>query len=365
MLMLFLKEIRHRWMIHVLIVLLMAFIVSILVVQSSLNASAEGKIKELTHELGQGMLVVPEGTDLEAFYSMKYGPQVMPDDYDERVKNSPLRKHAGMTEAKLYGNINIKGADLIIVGDKKKFPSFAVSGHTSVAMGSGAAKSLGLKRGDTLDIMGTKFGVVGVIDPPPKGYDMALFMPLAAAQSLLDKPGKINALHLGGCWCKLDIPAFAAEVEATLPGTMGITIDGMAKAQTEINSLMEKYSLLLWIVGTLLVTGSIAFLIFYMVRKGEREIGLLLSIGLSPSRIIIKNIAVAILTAVTGVLIGYMLSVPLMSWFGKTVMRISLDPSWQYFSHFITGSLVIALVASSLPSWLVTRIDPTKLMREE
>ncbi len=360
-----LKEVRHRWMIHLLIVLLMAFIVSILVVQSSLNASAETKINELTHDLGKGMLVVPEGTDLESFYSMQYGPQTMPDDYGERIKNSSLRKHAGMTEPRLYGNITVQGTDLIMVGEKKQFPAFGMPDHAPMAIGSGAANSLGLKRGDTIEISGTKFGIIGVIDPPPKGYDMALFTPLAAAQKVLDRPGKINALNLGGCWCKLDIPAFAAQVEDTLPGTMAITVDGMAKAQTEINSLMERYSVLLWIVGTVLVTGSMAFLIFYMVRKGEREIGLLLSIGLSPLRIIIKNIVIAIITAVTGVITGYMLSVPLMSWFGKTVLRISLAPSWQYFTHFVVGSLIIALIASSVPSWLVTRLDPTRLMREE
>jgi len=365
MLRLLIKEVRHRWIIHMLTVLLMAFIVAILVVQSSLNTSAEDKINELTHKLGQGMLVVPEGTDLESFYSMRYGPEVMPDDYGERIKNSPLRKHAGMTEPRLYGNITVEGTDLIIIGENQQFVPFGKADHVPAVIGVGAARVLGLRSGDILEVQGTKFGIVKVLDPPPKGYDMGLFVPLNTAQGILGKPGMINALNLGGCWCKLDIPAFAAQVENTLPGTMAITIDGMAKAQTEINSLMERYSLLLWIAGTVLVAGSIAFLIFYMVRKGEREIGLLLSIGLSPIKIILKNISMAIIIALVGVLLGHIMSIPLMSWFGKAILRISLAPSWQYLPHFLAGSLMIGLIASSVPSWLVTRLDPTSLMREE
>jgi ABC-type antimicrobial peptide transport system permease subunit len=128
---------------------------------------------------------------------------------------------------------------------------------------------------------------------------------------------------------------------------------------------MERYSILLWIVGGILVIGSIIFLIFYMIRKGEREIGLLLSIGLSPKRIIIKNVLISIISTVTGVMFGHFLSLPLMSWFGKALMRVSLVPSWQYLPHFVSVSVAIALIASSLPSLLVTRMDPTKLLREE
>ncbi len=365
MFMLFLKEVRHRWMIHSLIILLMSFIISILVVQSSINSSAEEKIKDLTHELGRGMLVVPQGTDLTSFYEMQYGPQVMPDDYGDRIKASPFAQHAGKVSPRLYGNITVNGTGLVLVGYKGRVQRSPNAGSKAVSIGKGAAESLGIKAGDSIDIKGNQFRIAGVMDPPPKGYDMAVFMPLNEAQGILEKPGKINALHLGGCWCKLDIPAFAANVEKTLPGTMAITVDGMAQAQMQINDIMKRYSVVLWIVGTVLVVGSIVFLILYMIRKGEREIGLLLSIGLSPNRIITKNIVIAVVTAMTAALIGHVMSVPLMSWFGRSFMRISLVPSWDYLPQFLSAAFLIALISSSLPSWFVTRLDPTRLLREE
>jgi ABC-type antimicrobial peptide transport system permease subunit len=234
-----------------------------------------------------------------------------------------------------------------------------------IAIGSGVASGLGLKTGDTLDVNGVTLRVFRIINPPPKGYDMAIFVPLNVAQRVLNKQGKINALHMGGCWCEMDVAAFAGKVETTLPGTMAITIDGLAKAQIGINSVMKRYSVVLWIAGAILAVGSIVFLILYMIRKGGREIGILLSIGLSPGRIVVKNIMISVITAVAGAVLGYVLSFPIMSYFGKVFMRIQLVPTWEYLPHFVAASLVVAIIAASFPSWYVTRLDPTKLLREE
>jgi ABC-type antimicrobial peptide transport system permease subunit len=365
MLMLLLKELRYRWIISLLTVLLMAFIISVLVIQTSLNSSAEEKINDLSHNLGRNMLVVPKGTDLESFYMMNYGPEVMPENYRDRIRSSSLGKHVSQLLPRLYGNVTVQGTNLILIGQKMGRSRFRSPGEDRIAVSSGTAKSLGLSVKDTLEIKGNKLRVVNIIDPPPKGMDMAVFVPLSVAQNILGKPGMINALHMGGCWCELDVAAFAGKIENILPGTMAITIDGMAKAQQEIIEVMERYSAVLWAVGAILATGSIFFLIIYIIYKGSREIGLLLSIGLSPKRIIFKNIIVSVITAISGACIGYFLSIPLMKYVGLKFMRISLAPSWELLPYFVAASLVVAFIAASFPSWYITRLDPTKLLREE
>jgi ABC-type antimicrobial peptide transport system permease subunit len=365
MLILLLKELRHRWVVSLLTVLLMSFIISVLVIQTSLNSSAEDKINELSHNLGRNMLVLPEGTDLENFYMMDYGPEVMPEEHIQRLRASSLGRHVSQLSPRLYGNVTVRGTDLIIVGQKFSGPKYGNFRKDFIAVSKGTAQSLGLSVNDTLDIAGNKLQVFRIIDPPPKGMDMAVFVPLSTAQKILRKPGKINALHMGGCWCELDVPAFAAKIEKILPGTMAITIDGMAKAQQEIIGVMERYSTVLWVVGSILATGSIFFLILYTIYKGSREIGLLLSIGFSPGRIIMKNISVSVITALTGACTGYLLSIPLMKYVGIKFMRVSLGPSWDLLPYFLAASLIIAFIAASFPSWYVTRLDPTKLLREE
>jgi ABC-type antimicrobial peptide transport system permease subunit len=361
---LFLKELRHRWVIHLLAVALLACIVSILVVQSSINKSAEEKINELSHNLGKSMLVVPKGTDLEQFYSMKYGNEVMPDDMDQKIKNSPLGEHVTMVEPRLYGNISVKGTNLILVGHKTETSS-APGNVDSAVVGGAAAQRLGLSRGDSLDVGDTTLNVSKILNPSPKGFDMALFVPLRTAQKILNRPGEINALYMGGCWCEMDVATFASQVENTLPGTMAITVEGMAKAQTEINATMKRYTVVIWAVGAVLGIGTIAFLILYLVYKGGRDIGLLLSIGLSPQVIAAKNTVVGVLTALLGAILGYLLSFPIMTWLGKAFLRIGLTPSWDYLAQFAVGSALAGLFTALVLSLYLTTLDPTTLLREE
>jgi len=362
---LLLKEVRFRWAIHVLTVCLIAFVVSLLVTQGSLNRSAEEKVNELTHRLGGGMLVVPQGTDLERFYMMDYGDEIMPEDYPDRLKASALSRHIQVVEPRLYANVSVQGTDVILVGQMLQFPVSPDAGDELVAIGSGLARRLNLAPGDLFEINTHRLRVFTVVDPPPKGYDMAIFAPLATAQRIAGRQGGINALRLSGCWCELDVPALAAKVEGILPGTMAITVDGMAKAQTEIKSTMERYSVIFWIAGGVLVTASIAFLLFYLIHKGRREIGLLLSIGMSPGRIVLKNIFISLATAVAGTLAGYILSIPLMSRAGLMFMRVSLAPSAEVLPWLVPVITAAALLASFIPSWHISSLDPTKLIRED
>lgn len=362
---LLLREMRQRWGIHVLAMLLIALIVSLLVAQSSLNGSAEEKIFDLSHKLGQGMLVVPEGTDLEQFYAMRFGDGVMPDDFGDRIKASPLGRHASMVEPRLYGNLLVSGEDVIIVGQRAQFPQYPGGMEAPAAIGSGISKVLGLSPGDSAEVGGVRMRVFAVLDPPPKGFDMAFFVPLSVAQRILGAPGGINALHMGGCWCELDIAGFAAEVERVLPGTVAITVDGMARAQIEMNEVMRRYSFIVWTIGGILSVGTIAFLVLYMIYRSEREIGLLLSIGISPGRLAAKNVAAAVATALVGAAAGYGLTIPLMSWVGKTVLGVGLAPSWSLIPYVAAAALVVALLAASGPCLYMARLDPTKLMRGE
>lgn len=365
MIRLFLKEIRHRWVVHLMTILIISCVMAILIIQTSLNTSAENRINELSHKLGQNMLVVPEGTNLENFYLMKYGDLSMPEDVGDRVKMSSLGKHVELVDPRLYGNIRVKGEDVLLVGQRMDLANMGLSGDRFAVLGAGIAKRAGISTNQYITVNNESLYVLMVADPPPKGMDMAVFVPLSTAQRILRTPGRINALYMGGCWCELDIAGFAKEVERMIPGIMAITIDGMGKAQTGIVEVMERYTVVLWIVCSVLVIGSIVFLILYTVRKSEREIGLLLSIGLAPGFIVMKNLMVGIFTGAAGAFSGFLLSLPFMAYLGDRFLRIRLGPAWELLPFFIGGACLVALFASSIPSWYAARLDPAVLLREE
>jgi|GEM_PF-2550600 hypothetical protein len=357
------REIGSRWAVYLLTVSLVALAVAFLSAQGSLNSSAQEEIEELTHRLGDAMLVLPQGTDLAEFYRMRYGEATMPQEYAQRLRDSHLGKHIRQIEPALYGNITVGGVEAILLGRNFRFPSGG--GGEPVALGAGLARRLGLARGDTLELGGRRLQIISVVEPAPKGYDMAVFAPLQTAQAILGRPGRINALHLSGCWCELDVAGLTAQVESSLPGTMAITVEGMAKAHEEIKATMEHYRAAFWGGGAVLVSASVAFLLLYLLHKGKREIGLLLSIGVSPRGISVRNAIVSLGIVIVGTLAGYLLSIPLMAQAGLMFMKVKLSPSLEVLPWLLALSMGAALLASLIPALHISRLDPTRLLREE
>ena len=146
---------------------------------------------------------------------------------------------------------------------------------------------------------------------------------------------------------------------------MAITVEGMAKAQTEINSIMERYTVIIWIVGSILSIGIIAMLLIYILYKEGKDMGLLLCIGFTPKTIVAKNTLIGAVTALLGAVGGGLLSLPAMDWIGKSMLRVGLFPSVEYFLQFAGGAVLAGFTTALLLSLYMVSLEPTRLLREE
>lgn len=138
--MLFAGELRRRWAEVLLGALAIAVVVAALVAQRTVTSSAESAVHELAHRLGTNMLVLPASTDLEAFYAQRYGPRGLPDATPSTILSSPLAAHIRAIEARLYGNLEVNGAPVIVVGQDLGWPS--LGGLEPVVLGAAAARML-------------------------------------------------------------------------------------------------------------------------------------------------------------------------------------------------------------------------------
>src|SRR5512143_1455320 len=77
--MIFIGDLRRRWVEYALGAAAVALVVAALVTHRAVTASAEESVHELAHRLGQNMLVVPAASDLGAFCAQRYGPESLPD----------------------------------------------------------------------------------------------------------------------------------------------------------------------------------------------------------------------------------------------------------------------------------------------
>lgn len=360
--MLFAGELRRRWAEILLGGLAIALVVATLVAQRTVTSSAESVVHDLAHRLGKNMLVLPASTDLEDFYAQRYGPGGLPDSTPSAILSSPLAAHIRAIEARLYGNAEVNGVAVIVVGQDLGWPS--LGGLEPVVLGAGAARALSLAPGHTLLMAGTTFNVLYVAEAPPDGLEMAVFMPLAAAQRVLGRPGEIGALRLGGCWCRIDVATLAGEVEKLLPGTRAITVAGMLKAQTGSVATMQRYSGVLNVAGAVLVGGLVAALVSSQIRRRVREIGLLAAIGAPPDNVARLFTWQAALAGAGGGLAGWSLAIPATRWLGTTILGEPVVVPAGLLLPSVALAAIVSFIAAYVPARRAAKLDPTVVLRE-
>lgn len=362
------KELKSRWLEYLLGAGMIALVVSVLVAQRAVTSAAGSKIHDLAHKLGKNMLVLPATTDLPGFYTYKFGKDSLPEDYSDRVFKSPLRKHISMIESLLYGNIEAGGVPVVLVGSDlrrrgRKRP--APKATNTARLTSASAQRLNLKIGNSIELSDHKMRVASIKADRLNGPEMAVYTSLGTAQKSLHRPQEINAMRMGGCWCKVDIPTLASDVEKELPGTRAITASKVVKAQKETIRTMSRYSGIINIAGTGMVGGTVFALTLSRVRRRRREIGLLLAVGAPPWKINSMFVLRAGLTGLIGGALGYLLGIPVTAKLASSALDATLAPSPEQLPGILIMCLVTSVVFAYLPSWQATSLDPTVVLREE
>lgn len=359
---LFVKGVRSRWWELLLTTAVVGMIVAALVAQRAVSSSAEKAVHDLAHRLGRNMLVVPATTDLAAFYGHSYGPESLPDSAPATIRSSPVAEHVQAIEARIYGNATVAGAPALVVGQDLAWPP--LSGHEPAVLGGELARKTGLGPNATFELGGVRFQVLDVTDSPPDGLDTAVFMPVAAAQRALGRPGQLTALRLGGCWCRIDVATLGREIEKVLPGTRAVTVAGMVQAQKGSLETMQRYSAVLDLAGFAVIAAVVGFLTASRVRRRARELGLLTAIGASPAGLTALSVLEAAAVGALGAFLGWLGAAPLAQQIGARLLGGSLDvPAATLAPHLLLAGGVCA-VAALIPASLAAGRDPTVVLRE-
>ncbi len=366
MLFLFVRGLRYRWLEYLLAALVVAMAIATLTVQRSLSSSTESQTHDLAHNLGKNMLVVPASMDLADFYSMSYDDSSMPDSYPKKIRGSKVGRHISLVQSRLYANFTMRRTPLIVVGEE----STSRGGHSippphgKVVLGETASRKLGLSRFDKLPINDFELVVTAVISKPPDGLDVGVFASLETAQEALNRPGEINAMRMAGCWCRLDVPALADQVEQILPQTNAVTVAGLLKAQKETIAEAKRYSLVTMVVTVLLIGGVVIVLILSQVRRGLREFGLLIATGAPPWQIALLFVVNAALVGGVGGLAGHFLGLPLTAKVASTLIGFPLPVPEGLLGITLALSITVSGVAALPPAAYAASLDPTEALRE-
>lgn len=359
------RELRHRWGELLLTGALIAAVVAVLGVQRVASSASEESVHGLAHRLGKNMLVVPASVDLADVHQLKYGDAALPAEYVARLQESALAQHIRLVSPSLRGEADFGGVRLLVVGNDDWVAPPSLSSGSAAILGEEAARRLQAKPGDRLHVAGQELSVEEVSPMAPEGLDAAVFVPLATAQTLLGKPGALNVLRLGGCWCSVDVPTLGRQVEQLLPGTRAVTVAGVLQAQKGSIAQVQRYSTVLHVAGVGLIVAMVAALGVAHVRRHRREIGLLLAAGLPPSQIALQFVLKAALTALLAAAGGCAATGWVAGVAGAALLPLPLVATPAAALTGALWALGAAVVASLVPALRAARLEPVVALRED
>ena len=255
----------------------------------------------------------------------------------------------------------------------------ADEGTNVAVVGSDIARKRGLRVGDTIELRGRAFTVVGVREPTLTAPDTTISVPFSIAQQLLhgDLPpivrdqvaaGELVSQFLVYPIPGADVEVLAREIEAKVDHAKAMTgaeFDQTVGASIALfNAIVVGIGLISLVVGGLSIVNTMAM----AVAERTREIGIRRAIGAGRLRIVRELVTEAGLIGLIGGLCGLALGtviVTLANEVGRAsgTILFELTPATAGFA--VGFATLLGMAAGLVPAWTAARLDPVEALRHE
>lgn len=255
----------------------------------------------------------------------------------------------------------------------------------------GLANRLNIKVNDTIVVLGQgyqetmaagKYPVKGIAHfGSPDLNDRVMYLPLSVAQTLLNADKLITSLAFA-----IDNPENMELIQKKLTAISGSNYEVMnwKELMPEIANHIRADGGSFYIFNGILYL-IIAFGIFgtilMMTTERRYEFGILIAIGMKKIRLGTMLLIETILITSLGVLLGLLLSFPVVMYFQQNPIRIhgnvaeiyerfgfeALFPTTLHPPVFLTQALVVLVIAFLVglyPLWHITKLDPVTAMKK-
>jgi putative ABC transport system permease protein len=254
----------------------------------------------------------------------------------------------------------------------------------------------GVSPGDTVNILGTSFNVVGIYKPSGVEDTEMLYMNLSDAQALTNNTGYITSIKVF-TQNTSDVSSVASAISALHPeltvSTAQDQLNALEAGQSNSNSAVTNAQNSLASTNTTAIEEIIVvvaatslivlFVMLYTVRERTKEIGTLKAIGFSNSTVMsqfmLEGVLLSAIAGVVGIAIGVIAAPTLSSLllptvgravgFGGATFRTGLATTVTVSPELILIGLGVAVLLGTLgslyPAWRAAKIKPAEAMRYE
>ena len=228
------------------------------------------------------------------------------------------------------------------------------TGHEALLTATYASRH-SLKVGSSINLNGTKFKVVGLVNPPLGGQGADVYLPLAQLQALSGQKGLVNVVLVRatsssavGSTSKLISNKYA---QATVASSKQVA-DRISGSLVDAANLSKDLGLMLSIVAAAAAFLLAALLALSSVGKRVRELGTLKALGWTQRRVVrqvaAESLAQGVLGGILGVAVGLIVAAAV-DLFGPTLSASSTSGGGSLFGVQQVAQTTSEAVSLSAP----------------
>ena len=354
-----------------------ATVVALMAITTTMQADVSTKLDEY----GANILIVPKANDLSLSYG---GVTVASAAYDvgeltlsdlDRIETIKNARNISVVAPKLLGAISMGGRSVLVAGvrfaDELQIKQWwDMEGQEPVTaddalVGLRLARTLDLRPNDRVEINGHAFRVAGVLAENGSQDDDILFIDLATAQRVMDKPETVSLVEVSALCTECPIEDMVQQITGVLPQARVTALRQAVTLRMETVGQLSRFALA--VSAVVIAIGVLVVLTTMLGAVAERrqEIGLFRALGFRQRHVMRIILGEAGLVSLGGGLLGWLLGMGAAVVLAPRLIDLTTPVSWSPWLAIgaIGGAVLVGLVGSLYPAISAARLDPTTALR--
>ncbi len=353
-----------------------ATIVSLLSITESMTQS----IEENLDRFGANIVMLPQNDNLSLTYGGIHvgGVNYEVNEFDEttlgRINEIEAKQNLGIVAPKVLGVGEVKDREVLLMGvDFEVELPLKTWWHLvgeipeagEVIIGSDAAKSLELKKGDSLYLGAEQFVVASILSPTGGNEDGIIIGELHAIQKVLGKENKVTMVEIAAFCRDCPISDMVLQIAEKFPGAKVTALKQAVMAKMQSIDMFKTFSFA--IAGLVIFIGSLLVFVTMMgsVNERTREIGIFRAIGFRQGHImqiiLLEAVVVGCLGGIAGFAGGNIITMGVLPYVLPDGIFAGINAKLGIVVVMLAISL--SLVASYYPARKGSRLDPSVALR--